>query len=532
MNKNKLLFLLFLIFILITPRIYAASHEDSLSIKINQRPLTLNPIFLSSSSETMITQQIFDSLLTYNEQGELTANLAESWEINNDSTLFEFKLKKDVYFHPYKINGEEVVKENRKVTAEDWKWSLEYLASPKNKSPYADLLEKVKGYDSYRQQKNNHIAGIKVVGDYQLKIELKESYAPFIYNLLKNAAVVMPKEAVLNKNNKFSLAPVGTGPFQQESFSEKQLLLIENDNYWKNNYQDQKMPKLSQIKFSFYNKEALKLNYQNFDIYQLDPEEYKDYQQQKEYFRGYKLEEKVNKSYYYAAFNLKNNTEDIKDFILLKEELNNSLKTDLNGNLNTKYFTPNLNSYNKSSFFSLISNNKLKKEGSKISKTSKWEEQKLSIAVNNTEQSLKIAKYLEEKLESINFDLKINKYNWMEYLSALKNNSLKEELFIMTYTYNNDFDFAADNFYSTSEKNYFNYKNSRLDNLVDYLKLVSNKNSKKRAYKIIEEILLEDNPFLFFLTGTDNYLVSEKISGLDFFQYIYLNNDFERLTFN
>src|SRR6056297_1193560 len=225
MNKNKIFTILILVVILALVNFNAAAEGGNLRIKVNQRPLNLNPIYAANDTELLIIKQLFDNLVKYDENGEVKPELAESWEVNSSATVFEFKLKEDVYFHKYQINNKEVEKEKRRVRAEDWKWSLEYLASPQNKSPYAELLEKVKGYQDYRQGKNNQIAGIRVLDDYNLQIELNQPYSPFINNLTKDAVTVLPKEFILNGDNQFSITAVGTGAFREINFTKNKIIL-------------------------------------------------------------------------------------------------------------------------------------------------------------------------------------------------------------------------------------------------------------------------------------------------------------------
>ena len=527
MKKNKICFIIILIIILASFSISAANHNNDLRIKVNQRPLNLNPIYAANKTEIMINQQIFGKLLRFNQNKEPVVNLAKSWELNNTATVFSFELKKDVYFQPYKIKGKEISAKERKVTAEDWKWSFEYLASPQNKSPHAELFKKVKGYENYRQGKKDELSGIRVLDDYHLEIELNEAYAPFIYNLLKAPAVVMPKKAVLNRDKKFSLSPVGTGAFEQEKFTYNQITLVKNNDYWENNYRLEKLSEINKIEFNFDNKNNFKDDYKKFDFYQLNSEELKNYQRQSDYYSGYQLEKIANNSYYYTALNfnsnLKNNIKisNIKA-IFNKNFIENNISDDLNNN-NFEYATVNSDRY-----FFLDRIYFQSQKNLSVSNSNKDEQYNLSLtaAVNNKEKALKIAEFMKKKLNTNGIDLNIKKYDWVEYLTKLKNNNLDSQLFLMNYNYKNKFEFIADNFHSDSSKNYFNYKNSRVDNLIDYLKLESNQKAREQAYEIIEDILLQNHPFILLFKGSDNYLVRDELVNNYELKNIFLDDNF------
>lgn len=526
--KTKIYVFTILILILNLFSVNAANYGGDLKIKVDQRPFNLNPIYGASETALMIDKQIFDTLVNYNNQEEIAANLAESWEINNDSTLFEFQLKKEVYFHPYKIDGKEVPLNEREVSAENWKWSFEYLAVSKNKSPYAELLNKVKGYDEYRQGKSQEISGIRVKNKFQLEIELKESYAPFIYNLAKSAAVVMPANAVLSNDFNFSTAPVGTGAFEYGNFSKNKVTLLKNNNYWKNNYQEEKQPYLNQIEINFSAENNLKENLQEFDLFQLNSAEFFAYQEQKDEYSDYQITKFVNNYFYFAGLNYNSNLSQDENYNDLKEGLSYIInENNFIENLNLDNFILPADNINSQPFLFKLSKNLQNSKNINLNDSLK----ELKLAVNDSKTNIQIANQLKNELKTENINLDIKKYNWAEYLNRLNTRNLNSNLFMMSADYNNRFEFIRDNLYSTSKANYFGYQNKRLDNLIDYLKLVNNKQNSERAFEIITDIIIGDNPFVFLFQGADSYLVSDRLVNQDIFKNMYLKYDFERLYF-
>ena len=102
---------------------------------------------------------------------------------------------------------------------------------------------------------------------------------------------------------------------------------------------------------------------------------------------------------------------------------------------------------------------------------------------------------------------------------------------MMSYSYENKFEFIADNFYSKSEKNYFNYENRRIDNLIDYIKLTKNMENQNIAYTIMEEILFHDNPYLVIFKGVDLFLISEKLPNQKILDNIHTKDKLELFYF-
>lgn len=524
---------IFIIFVLIVlvfsfSAVKADCSNDILKIKLLKRPFNLNPIYASNETELLVVNHLFDSLVSYNSDGKIVSELAKSWQVNKNGDRFLFNLKEKVFFNKYSIKDTEISSKKRRVTAADWKWSLEYLADLDNNSPYAYLLAKVKGYNDYRQKKAAEIKGIKVLNDYKLEIELKESYAPFIHNLAHHALSVIPRRAVLEREN-FALKPVGTGSFFLSDFLDDKLILKKNSDSWLNNYQQEKIPFLNEIELNF---SAENLAYDNFDIYKLNKGDYLKYKD-KPFANDYKLKKIADNTLFYLAFNYKNKSTKalIEDD---KKKLSNYLKALLaeKGFL-TKVENQNLFDINSLSLSnSLLNNFNLKKQNLNLNpeeKISRLETNSLNLMTYDSELQNELSSLLKDFAEN-KLILNFKTYNWVEYLAKL-NSDNKSDIFLMTYSFNNKFEFLYDNFYSKSDLNYFNYKNERIDNLLDYLILFNDQKNKKRAYKLIEAILKKENPYLFVLQGADSYLINSNLKNIDKLNNLYLKEKLNYLSF-
>ncbi|ADO77589.1 ABC transporter substrate-binding protein [Halanaerobium praevalens] len=498
MNFKKIFFLTFLVIILLVPNLKAADSTNNLKIKIKQRPFTLNPIYGSTESELMIINHLFENLVKYDQEGKIVPFLAKSWEVNNSASVFDFILKEDIYFQAYEKKGIEVPQPERKVKAQAWKNYFEYLAAPKNKSPYADLLKRVKGYKNYREGTDNNISGIKVIDEYQLRIELKESYYPFIYNLAKKPMAIIAVQAA--SENKFDLKPIGTGRFRVKNFLKDRLLLEKNKEHWQKNNLNKKLNSVNQIEFNFANLD-FKNDYNKFDLYQLNTKELKYYQDHKNYFNNYQLKQKKKDFYYFLALvaDEQNNRTELKKLKRFFKQ--NKFKLDNNSIINS--FQSENELLNNSNF----KNNPIDLIDNHIQKNTL-----ALLNINNSEQSRAIALFLKQNFEKKEIDFIFKKYDWLEYLKSLKNNNFENQLILMSYTYQNQFEFIFDNFYSTSSNNYFNYKNKRLNNLINYLKITSDSAKQQQAYQIIAEILAKDSPILKSFRAVDNYLFADELA--------------------
>ena len=100
-------------------------------------PAFIDPVNLQESEGTQVGQAVFDSLVAFDPiTSEIVPAAAESWEPNEDATVWTFKLVEGATFH----NGDP-------VTAADFKYAWERICNPENESEISYHLAPVMGYD-------------------------------------------------------------------------------------------------------------------------------------------------------------------------------------------------------------------------------------------------------------------------------------------------------------------------------------------------------------------------------------------------
>lgn len=527
-HKIKYLILVISLVVFISFSVSAVNYGGSLKIKANLRPITFNPIYAGDKTALKVNKQIFEGLITYDEKGNLIPLLAESWEINRDASVFIFNLKENIHFQSNSKN------QGREVKAEDWKFSFEYLADPQNKSPYAHLLEKVKGYDSYRSGSDSEITGITVVDQYRLKIELDESFYPFIYNFLEPALAVMPEEDLINENKNFALNPVGTGAFYLKDYRNDKIRLEKNINYWQRDSSNNQLPYLEQIVFNFEEYSSFsKNNVSNFDLYKLNKNNYFNYREKQNDYLNYYLIKIPEKQLYFYGFNYKSGFKG-------NNRNHSDIKKAINKLLDKNKLVEELNLYNYRVLNSIEQSfNELEKiiSSNNIDSSSAEEllinfnHRKLKLSLNNSVINIEIAERVRKQLDDFGIEIELDSRDWAEHLYYLRSDNFTSDLFMMSYQYQNKYKFLDDNFYSNSKKNYFNFNNSRIDNLIDYLKLEINNNKREHALRLIEEILIQEFPAIYLFQAAESYLISNKINNAQILNNVYLKDNYKQLYF-
>lgn len=188
-------------------------------------PVSLDPAHISESEGFRVGVMIFDGLVDYDPKTlEAVPALAESWEANDDATVFTFKIKKGVKFH----NGQE-------LKASDFKKAWERACAKDTQSEVAYILAPIKGFDEMQAGKATELSGVKVVDDYTLEVTLKYPFAEFVQTLGHPVASAYPVDEAVKavKEKKVWETPIGTGPFKFVSWKHNQEVVLErNPDYY------------------------------------------------------------------------------------------------------------------------------------------------------------------------------------------------------------------------------------------------------------------------------------------------------------
>ena len=221
---------------------------------------SLYPLNVTMAIEQRIANQVYEGLLKF-DQADLSIlpSLAEKWQVNEDATSYTFNIRKGVMFHD--DNCFEGGK-GREIKAADFKYCFDRIAvADASNQMYWLFKDRVTGANAYHQSVidgkplEGGIAGVKVVDDYTLQIDLDYSFAGFLNIVAHNATYLYPKEAVDTYGADMRINCVGTGPFRVKKIKESETVILDrNPSYWESDEHGNELPYLDGLKFSF-NKE-------------------------------------------------------------------------------------------------------------------------------------------------------------------------------------------------------------------------------------------------------------------------------------
>src|SRR3972149_2817877 len=202
-TKKEYLAFLFLFAILATSTVVLVGQINNLFLKevpisggslsegIIGTPRFINPVLALSDADKDLTALVYSGLMRKENNGDLSPDLAEKYEISDDGLIYTVTLKENIFFH-----------DKEPVTAEDVIFTINKIKDPNIKSP--------------RRLNWEGVTAISV-DDRTVEFTLKQPYSSFLNNLMigilpahlwKN---VTPEEFSFSELN---IKAVGSGPYK------------------------------------------------------------------------------------------------------------------------------------------------------------------------------------------------------------------------------------------------------------------------------------------------------------------------------
>ena len=179
------------------------SHDPSLTIGITGEPANFD--FTTTSGAPipqLMMNNVYEGLVTVNQDGELEPQLAESWTVSDDGLTYDFVLNEGVTFS----SGAE-------FTADDVKFSL----------------ERVKTDWTVNVAKMAYLDHVEVVSPTEARVVLTRPSNTWLFDMASTVGMMFDEDGVADLAN----TPVGTGPFSVTEFVVGDHISLESRaDYW------------------------------------------------------------------------------------------------------------------------------------------------------------------------------------------------------------------------------------------------------------------------------------------------------------
>lgn len=192
----------------------AGETLKTVRINVSAEPDSLDPWQSAASDTEGIFHNVFEGLCSYDETGELTAGLAESWEATQDG-VYTFHLRQGVTFH----NG-------KAFTSADVLYTYNSLTGLGGGEPLTSkfsMVEKLEAPD-----------------DYTFVVTLSEPSASF---LSLTITPILPEGYEDQASH-----PVGTGPFKFVEYTPSQRVVLEKyEDYYRKGPNGETIPQIDRV---------------------------------------------------------------------------------------------------------------------------------------------------------------------------------------------------------------------------------------------------------------------------------------------
>jgi peptide/nickel transport system substrate-binding protein len=183
------------------------------NVVIQPEPPSLMLGLVQNGPTQMVAGNIYEGLLRYDENLNPMPQLATSWEVNEDGTLYSFHLNDKAKWH-----------DGTPFTAADVVFSADVFLRETHTRLRASLA---------------HVSSITAPDDHTVVFKLKNPFGPFLGIFEAGTMPMIPKhiyDGTDYKTNPANNTPIGTGPFKfKEWVKGSHILLVKNEDYYEPN---------------------------------------------------------------------------------------------------------------------------------------------------------------------------------------------------------------------------------------------------------------------------------------------------------
>lgn len=473
---------------------------------LSGEPSGLIAMIAGESSASAIASNIFNSLLKYDKNLELTGELAQSWNISSDQRTITFHLKPNLKW----ADGEP-------LTSSDVMFTWQTVTNDNTRTPYgADYKLVIKAETPDKST---------------FRVTYAQPYAPALDSW--SGLHILPKHLLQNQDintTSFARNPVGSHYYKLDQWkSGESISLSRNENAT----QDQaNIDRLISRIIPDRAAQFLELMADNIDSMSLNSIQYaRIFPARPDLNEKFSLYKELGNSYTYLGFNLKHKPfDDIRvrkaiNYAIDKQEIIDGVLLGLGLPVaspykpGTRWSNPKLKpyAYNPQRAIELLKaagfedhdgDGILDKDGKPLA---------FEILTNQNKEREMSAVLIQRRLKEIGIDVKIRVVEWATFISR----------FIKTGDFNvvllgwglgvepDQYNIWHSSQQAPGQFNFIGYQNKKVDHLLEKGRLELNPDKRMKIYHDFAEILLEDSPIVYLYAGYGLPTMHKRIKGID-----------------
>jgi ABC-type dipeptide transport system, periplasmic component len=465
----------------------------------------LIPLLASDKPSHDVAGLVYNGLVKYDKDMNITGDLAESWKISADGLIITFHLRKGVKWH-----------DGRPFTAADVLYTYQVTIDPKTPTAYSGDFLKVKKAE--------------ILDDYTFRVTYDKPFAPA---LISWGSSILPRHLLAGKDitkSPLKRQPIGTGPYMfKEWVAGQKIVLISNPDYFEGRpYIDGYITRIIPDTATMF----LELRAQGISYMDLTPLQYTRQTENNLFQKNFNKYSYLGFKYTYLGYNLKNplftdkRVRQAISYAINKEEIISGVLLGLgkpatgpykpgtwayNGNVKTYQYNPQRarELLHEAGWIDANSDGILEKGGQPFV---------FEIITNQgNETRQKCAEIIQRQLKEVGINVKIRILEWAAFVNDFINKR-RFDAVILGWTITLDPD-AYDVWHSSKtapeELNFMSYKNLEVDELLEKGRGTFNQKERKKYYDRFQEILAEEQPYTFLYVPDELIIISNRFRGVE-----------------
>lgn len=485
---------------------YAVESGGTMVDALSGEPSGLIAMLAGESSASAIAGNIFNSLLKYDKNLELTGELAQSWQVSADKKTITFHLKPNLKWA-----------DGQALTSEDVLFTWKVMTDDKTRTPYGADYKLVKNASAPDPQ--------------TFVVSYARPYAPALDSWA--SLHVLPKHILQGQdinNSDFSRHPVGSHYYQLASWKNgESISLVRNPNA------TQGAPKIDRLMSRIIPDKAaqfLELMADNIDSMALNSVQYaRIFPARPELNQQFNLYKELGNSYTYLGFNLKRKPfDDVRvrkafNYAIDKQEIIDGVLLGLGEPVSspykpgTRWSNPKLSPYpyDPEKAKSLLAeagysdhdgDGIVDKNGQPLS---------FEIFTNQNKEREMTAVLIQRRLKEIGVDVSIRVVEWATFISRfIKTGDFSAVVLGWGLGQEPDqFNIWHSSQQEPGQFNFIGYKNPQVDHLLESGRLELDPDKRMKIYHQFAEILYQDSPIVYLFAGYGLPAIHKRVKGID-----------------